>query len=384
MAVSREILDALYDPTSSDGQELERRTIAYGTDRLRNEIKYTFSVLKQIIEACSNEANYLRSTVRPGGKGQNPIKAPLYAIFMAFFDLIVKEQKTPADNARIMTALRGLAGRLQTLRHYETTKNRSANINVTKGLVQQFFVTQVPPVFGHGPSLILDFENAVRRSKIESSRYEFKQGILRLDARRQPDTDLLPHLVQTACGVANLGPDADGNIFIGVADKTSCEPTAHRFVFSDSASLRFCRLGPTAHRFDWWQRQLLFATLGHSFAPVPPLPASVPVTTRETSQIGGRTRHCAARPPASGATRPRRSRPAMQAGTATSRRRRCRLRPTFKGVMRCRMESPSDEAMRCRFATSDAERIATLDGVSPQQIAEYHVVGVDREARLLT
>ena len=60
--------------------------------------------------------------------------------------------------------------------------------------------------------------------------------------------------------------------------------------------------------------------------------------------------HCAARPPASGATRPRRSRPAMQAGTATSRRRRCRLRPTFKGVMRCRMESPSDEAMRCRFA----------------------------------
>ena len=70
----------------------------------------------------------------------------------------------------------------------------------------------------------------------------------------------------------------------------NCEPTAHRFVFSDSASLRFCRLGPTAHRFDWWQRQLLFATLGRWFAPVPPLPASVPVTTRETSQIGGRTR----------------------------------------------------------------------------------------------
>ena len=71
--------------------------------------------------------------------------------------------------------------------------------------------------------------------------------------------------------------------------QVGCEPTAHRFVFSDSASLRFCRLGPTAHRFDWWQRQLLFATLGRSFAPVPPLPASVPVTTRETSQIGGRT-----------------------------------------------------------------------------------------------
>ena len=148
-----------------------------------------------------------------------------------------------------------------------------------------------------------------------------------------------------------------GGICIRHGRIDSCEPTAHRFVFSDSASLRFCRLGPTAHHFDWWQRQLLFATLGRSFAPVPPLPASVPVTTRETSQIGGRTRDSAARPPASGATRPRRSRPAVQAGTATSRRRRCRLRPTFKGVMRCRMESPSDEAMRCRFADSHLPRL---------------------------
>jgi hypothetical protein len=69
---------------------------------------------------------------------------------------------------------------------------------------------------------------------------------------------------------------------------------------------------------------------------------------------------CAARPPASGATRPRRSRPAVQAGTATSRRRRCRLRPTFKGVMRCRMESPSDEAMRCRFAVTELENAELL------------------------
>src|SRR5262249_14722175 len=27
-----------------------------------------------------------------------------------------------------------------------------------------------------------------------------------------------------------------------------CEPTTHRLLFSDSASLSFCRLGPTAHR----------------------------------------------------------------------------------------------------------------------------------------
>ena len=130
LAVSRELLDTIYDSSSVEGQDLERRIIAYGTDRLRNEIKFTFSVLKQTIENCTSEINYLRSTVRPGRKGQYPIKAPFYAIFMAFHDLVVKEQKTPADNNKIMASLRGLSERLQTGTHYETTENRAANIGV--------------------------------------------------------------------------------------------------------------------------------------------------------------------------------------------------------------------------------------------------------------
>ena len=112
LAVSRESLDSLYDQTSAIGQDLEHRAIAYGTERLRNEIKYSFSVLKQTIESCSTAANFLRTTVRPGREGQYPIKAPFYAIFMAFLDLLVKEQKTPADNKQIMAALSSMAGRL--------------------------------------------------------------------------------------------------------------------------------------------------------------------------------------------------------------------------------------------------------------------------------
>ena len=69
---------------------------------------------------------------------------------------------------------------------------------------------------------------------------------------------------------------------------------------------------------------------------------------------------CAARSPASGATRSRRSRPAVQAGTATNRHRRCRLRPTFKGVMRWRMKDPSELAMHCRLAQGELWRIDYL------------------------
>lgn len=219
LGVSKELLDKLYDQSSIDSQELERNIIAYGIDRLAREIKYTFSIIKQVVEECSNDRNFLRSTVRPGGGGQYPIKAPLYAIFMACFDLIVREQKTPVDSAAIVSALRELAGRLQTGAHYETTENRVHNINLTKGLIQPHFATRVPPAFGHGPALALDLENAIRRSKIESSRYEFKQGILRLHTTRQIDVSMQERLVETVCGIANLGPCYDGNVFIGIADK---------------------------------------------------------------------------------------------------------------------------------------------------------------------
>src|SRR5512135_2423285 len=63
-----------------------------------------------------------------------------------------------------------------------------------------------------------------------------------------------------------------------------------------------------------------------------------------------RNRRHAARSPPSGVIRPRRSHPAVRAGTATSRRGTCRLWLTFRGVMRWRLKDPPELAMRCRFA----------------------------------
>ncbi len=131
----------------------------------------------------------------------------------------MNQKKSPDQPKRIIDSLDRLDAKLVKGTHYETTNNRKTNINLTKGLIQDFFVDKIPPVLGHGPSLAIDFENALRRSRIETPRYEFKQGILRLDDNRIEDTDLMIRLTHTACGIANLGPDSDGYIFIGVADR---------------------------------------------------------------------------------------------------------------------------------------------------------------------
>jgi predicted HTH transcriptional regulator len=61
--------------------------------------------------------------------------------------------------------------------------------------------------------------DSIRRSRTETARYEFKQGLLRLDDARSKDPTIIQTLVETICGIANVGPDADGFIYIGIADK---------------------------------------------------------------------------------------------------------------------------------------------------------------------
>src|SRR3990172_1499852 len=186
---SKELLDRCYDRDSVDGKEIEKQLATYGSEKLAKEIKACFSVLKQAIEDTSDAPNYLRSKVRPGTA--YPIKAPFYAIFMAFFHLLVDKKKSPDQPQKIMGALADLDDKLEKGTHYETTENRQKNINLTTGLIQNFFVDKVPPALGHGPSLVIDFENALRRSRIETPRYEFKQGILQLDSKRAIEKALL-------------------------------------------------------------------------------------------------------------------------------------------------------------------------------------------------
>ncbi|MGL5082681.1 MAG: AlbA family DNA-binding domain-containing protein [Microcoleaceae cyanobacterium] len=118
-----------------------------------------------------------------------------------------------------MEALSDVHGSLKQTSKAVNVKDRKNNVNKIKGLVDEYFVKKEPPVLRHGPGLALDLENSIRRSLIETSRYECKQGLLSLSNQRDLDQELLQRILQTICGIANSGPDGDGYLFIGVADK---------------------------------------------------------------------------------------------------------------------------------------------------------------------
>jgi predicted HTH transcriptional regulator len=81
--------------------------------------------------------------------------------------------------------------------------------------------------------LLFDFENSIRRSRTENARYEFKQGILRLDAARSKDPEILNVIIETLCGIANVGPEADGFLYVGIADKIADAERSKQIYGSD-------------------------------------------------------------------------------------------------------------------------------------------------------
>lgn len=214
---SKEDLNDLYDPNSELSLKVENALISYPSERLNDEIKQVLSVLKTIIEDYNPNINALRSIVAP--RSRNPVKSSFYAIFMAFFDLLVKQNKSPIETKKIVEALKGHQKQITQGTHYIKAENRIKDINKTIGLIQKYFAHREPSVLDHGPGLAIDFENSLRRSRIETPRYEFKQGILGIEDNAKVNKDLLDRILNTICGIANLGPNSEGFIYIGVADK---------------------------------------------------------------------------------------------------------------------------------------------------------------------
>lgn len=217
-------LDEVYDTSSDEGRDIGSRLAVYGATRLKHELVSSIAVMRGIIEDVDPLPNAFRKRVHPT-HGGNPAKTAFYAVFMAIFDLCVRQKKSPKHGAhpRIMAAIANLQGSLEVAAGAIRSEPRQKNINIVKGLIQDEFEDKEPSILLHGEGETIRFENALRRSRIETAAYECKQGVLRLDANRGKDPGILDKLVETICAIANIGPTSSGAIFIGVADNAAAQ-----------------------------------------------------------------------------------------------------------------------------------------------------------------
>lgn len=110
-----------------------------------------------------------------------------------------------------------LSDRLDSTQKGTVSDERRKNIDIIKGLVRPHLVDGAP-VGVYSNRTVIDIDSMIRRSMIETPRYELKQGLLGLDEARAVNANLLKRIIETICGIANCGPGG-GVILIGVADR---------------------------------------------------------------------------------------------------------------------------------------------------------------------
>jgi len=216
---SGDYLDRLYSSDSPEYAAVNSKLIAFPQERLADQVKKVFSVLRNAIEASNPDRFHFRQTVykKPTSNAQ---KQAFFAVFMAFYDLIMVQGQLPTQPEKIMGALTDLSERIQVGQKHVKTDDRLDNVKVVRGLIGDLFAKADVAQLTHGPGMLFDFENSIRRARTETVRYEFKQGLLRLDpAARKVDEQHVSSMLETICAIANSAPKTDGFLYVGIADK---------------------------------------------------------------------------------------------------------------------------------------------------------------------
>jgi hypothetical protein len=138
---------------------------------------------------------------------------------MAIYELMIKENKVPFEFKKIKSSLNNLHSKLNRESHYSTSEARRTNINICKGLIQDYF-KNTTTTFRSTTSYVIDFQAYLMKSKTEAAVYDFKQGFFSLNSTsRKFDENSFNKILCNISALANLGKDKVGFLFIGVTDK---------------------------------------------------------------------------------------------------------------------------------------------------------------------
>ena len=215
---SRRTFDNYYGSGEDNkSNDIEVKINSLGAENLRNNLLTVYSEIVNIVEYHFN-GERLKNVLNPSAGG-NPVKEAFYTMFMAFYDLMINDNLVPFDYNKIKESLRNIHSKLVRSRNYTTTDDRINNINLCKGLIQNYFKKSAS-TFRSSTSYIIDFQAYLMKSKTESAVYDFKQGFYTLNpSKREFDEDSFYKILCNISALANLGKDKVGYLFIGVTDK---------------------------------------------------------------------------------------------------------------------------------------------------------------------
>lgn len=214
---SKYVLDSFYDASTQQHRQLIQAMDSYGAENITREVKFCLDEIEKICNADSSTT--LRKLIY-AKRQTNSFPAQFAVLLLALHQSTVREGKVVADYSVAKRALANVTESLSTSRASISQDERKKNIAKIRGLLLDS-LSAGRPVALKSDASTLDIDAAIRRSQVESPRYELKQGCVRLDDAREIDEGIFQRVVQTIAAIANCGPSEEGAVIIGVADKPS-------------------------------------------------------------------------------------------------------------------------------------------------------------------
>ena len=215
---SSKAFDNYYGSGNDDrSNDIDVKINAVGEKNIRTELLTVFSEIFNLVD-FHFEGERLKTILNPNAGG-NPVKEAFYTLFMAYYELMIKDNKAAFDYKKIKSSLKNIHSKLVRSRNYTTTDDRRNNINICKGLIQDHF-KKTDSTFRSLTSYVIDFQAYLMKSKTEAAVYDFKQGFYTLNpSSRVFDENSFNKILCNISALANLGKDKVGFLFIGVTDK---------------------------------------------------------------------------------------------------------------------------------------------------------------------
>lgn len=215
---SKDALDDVYRENSSENVRLQEALAYYGEEKFVEELQYCVHELEKCCEA--GKPTKLKALLFEA-PSNNSFSAVFAAVVITLHKVLIKEKRKIADYAATKEALNNLNKHIDTGRGATTVAKREKNIRIICGLIEPHTVADdLSAVYTNHSYIQID--ERIQRSQIESSGYELKQGLLTLsDIGRKKDPSIIDKVCMNICAIANNGPNQDGVVMIGIADKKS-------------------------------------------------------------------------------------------------------------------------------------------------------------------
>lgn len=209
------------NPLACEAKELEE--IETSLNRVSDEIvsknfRRVFATIENLLIESGKDFPKLLFVKSKG----TSIREVYHILFMTFYQLIVKENKSINDPKGLIKSMTGMGDDLfsmNQLREVYKGENRRKTINHVIGRIQEHFKERNTgdPI---NEDWTLEFEKILMNSITEQNQIDFKLGVTTLKDGTY-NNDLVTKIAKTLSAISNLGPNKAGYVIVGVADNDS-------------------------------------------------------------------------------------------------------------------------------------------------------------------